>query len=898
MSSLLTEYTSDPAAQPILAQMCEGRWRKARDAAKSLCKKDRGRYLNLLIEANLGLAREMHAKGLSKDAGTVADYLETIAPPEITAALRRELTVAHKPAAAAKPAGAGAALAWMNALQCARALDEGADPASLDLAGLDSLVLDPFVPPPPEDGCAQRVAAELAAVRQAAAATGDGRWEEARDALRAVPAGSVFRHWRMFLRGFRWFIREDPATARQCFAKLPAKGALVLAARGLAPELAPPGSEPPPSAVVSFKLALTGQPEQWAAPISAAVSTWKSGKRIKAFIDLVKKMKGVFPAGTPGLPAMLTDSMLPFSRNQDETAAKAVVQIVRELNVKSDLVPGMSKDGSLAYCRAFCIGGIKHFMPEDSRYSCSRLIEEWNRCEGKDPQRSSMIEQWLAHNLIEAARGDPRVGFRGRLDGGYRGGTAKLIRAALEKAVEYDPDNEQAWFSMLEFFEDFGDKPGRNRLLDDLSKRFPENKDILFRTGALAIERKAFIKGLKALQKARSLDPLDRNVQGVIAGALILQAREFGQKKRPQAELWRELEPLLEDDPPRRCMVLSRWQARLCRALVETDAADAEKARREAERLAPSPTELLFAEKLLGLILQSRVRVGWRREWMRVAHGEEVSWQDLAGCLETAASAIDRRKWTSRQIHELHSLTKGVCTNLMQRGPGENPDALLAAVERIIDIREVAGKTTVCARKGCLLYIFTNLQGQVVRNPDLDPRVRLATFLAFEATSDRYDIPAQRLLDHVEKSIHDAAALKMEAVAAKTRALLNRLEAKSPPEDLFDDEFDDEFGDGSHHHDYYDDDDYDDDEYEDDDDYDDGDAFQTFKALIETGDPVIIRSALRAMAETGMSQQEIDEFMASFNIPSSSFPSGKPKARRAPRKARAEADPNQPELPL
>jgi hypothetical protein len=44
------------------------KWRKARDEIKPLVKVDRERYLPLLIQANIGLAREMMGKGQVSEA--------------------------------------------------------------------------------------------------------------------------------------------------------------------------------------------------------------------------------------------------------------------------------------------------------------------------------------------------------------------------------------------------------------------------------------------------------------------------------------------------------------------------------------------------------------------------------------------------------------------------------------------------------------------------------------------------------------------------------------------------------------------------------------------------------------------------------------------------------------
>lgn len=60
-----------------------GKFRKARDAFKSLSKSQPSNALPLLIEANLGLAREMMSKGLVSEANQVLAYLKTIAPASL-----------------------------------------------------------------------------------------------------------------------------------------------------------------------------------------------------------------------------------------------------------------------------------------------------------------------------------------------------------------------------------------------------------------------------------------------------------------------------------------------------------------------------------------------------------------------------------------------------------------------------------------------------------------------------------------------------------------------------------------------------------------------------------------------------------------------------------------------
>ena len=89
VTSDLTSFASDTAAAPTLGFMRDGKWRKARDAAKDLCKKDRPRYMPLLVEANAGLARELIGKGLAKDAApatakVMPDAVRAVATPAVS----------------------------------------------------------------------------------------------------------------------------------------------------------------------------------------------------------------------------------------------------------------------------------------------------------------------------------------------------------------------------------------------------------------------------------------------------------------------------------------------------------------------------------------------------------------------------------------------------------------------------------------------------------------------------------------------------------------------------------------------------------------------------------------------------------------------------------------------
>ncbi|RYD25896.1 MAG: hypothetical protein EOP86_26715, partial [Verrucomicrobiaceae bacterium] len=109
----LSPFKSDPAAAGVLTQLAAAKWRKARDAAKELFKKDRAKYAPLLIAANIGLAEEMLDRGLAEDAAAVITYLKTIAPPAVAEALLARRNQVKSAAVIAKGSPAEAlATAW------------------------------------------------------------------------------------------------------------------------------------------------------------------------------------------------------------------------------------------------------------------------------------------------------------------------------------------------------------------------------------------------------------------------------------------------------------------------------------------------------------------------------------------------------------------------------------------------------------------------------------------------------------------------------------------------------------------------------------------------------------------------------------------------------------------
>jgi hypothetical protein len=627
MSSGASCFSSDPAAATTLSALGKEKWRNARDLAKDLCKKDRARYLPLLIEANAGLAQDLISRGLISDARTVVDYLKTIAPPDLAAALEAELS--SPPTAESATAGSvgqpGAAInrLWPEILRIA------ANPAGeigvRDITTIDDVVTA-FAPPPVDsgDGLSARLAAELASVHSACEAASEGRWDEAAETVRLLPSHSVFRHWRLFLRGMRLALQGDVGGAEKCFERLPRGSACALAAGALS------GRAPAirPAARASWDLALSGEPVESAAEIAAADAAWRKGEWASARESLTKAFGNGFPCRGHGLAAALTDALFFVGDSREDPVIKRARQL-GDFWSKLCHIERPPRALLAAALRSLMVSEEPEMPPGALAKEVGGLLQVESELHGPNPVRDSQGWQWLGEKLSGADRS-----FHPLVDGQPRMRDAAGAIRAFESATKSDPENEPAWLGLLGVHENNRSTSKRNRLLDDLVKRFPHNKRVLIRAGAMAVERGAFGKGLGFLERARALDPLDPLVRTQMLVALVQRARDAHQNVKETDSIWEQIETLLDSSPACADLMCSKWVMRVRRALW--DSANAAAARADAEKFAPSPLEFLAMESLLSGCYDMPLRNDWQADWHAVP---PVTWVAVSGVFQAISFA-------------------------------------------------------------------------------------------------------------------------------------------------------------------------------------------------------------------------------------------------------------------
>ncbi len=778
MSEDPNEFAGDTDAAKVLHFMAAGLWRKARDAAKELCKKDRVRYLVLLIRANVGLVREMLGKGLVKEAETVVAYLATFAPADTMALLRVEMATPTGKLQVKALADSGGAGWWVAALRADEISAKGGSVSPADQAAVDLLVTDGFEPDEAENnGQVLRLAAELNAVRSACAATGEGRWEEAKQALRDLPRQSVFSQWRIFLRGVRCVFEEERETARQCFAQLAANSALARAAASLAPDLAGSARPVPATATVPLWLAATAQPAAWSAPILAAASSWKAGKRIQAFDDLLAGMKEAFPSVAPGLPALLTDAILPSHTRMNDADWDDSEMLYQRLGSERTKVNSRSPQVVLPFFRSMCVAE-KGEMPHQELDRCWRqLIELWQKFHGPDRQRDSLAWRWLGDALATPAEWNNP--FDNHL-AEERKNAAKAIKA-YETSIDADESNDAAWLGLVSLLIRQGETKRSNKMLDHLVKKFPHNKGILMLAGDNANARKSYAKGVGILRAALALDPLDRALKTRIVVALTLRVREASRKGTSTAALWAEIESLLENNPPGGHYMLSRWMARVRRSLLDTDPEAAAQAEADAIALAPSALLRLFFATALTAVYRMPSRQELEYAWIVARSSPECTWKSLLEILRVLdfTSAISGWGWKQTKLATDRVLK--VTEYLVAPGRlKEDPAGLLGFISELVVIRKGASEHA----SHVIDVVMRDMADAVARQASpgakkTDPRLRLASVLLG-------DFESRKAINYLESIIADAEAAGLPAVAAQARKVQQGIESRSSRQiDLF-----------------------------------------------------------------------------------------------------------------
>jgi tetratricopeptide (TPR) repeat protein len=547
--------TLQPLDHMAAEHLSAGRFRQAIDAFKELFKTAPETHRPHLLTAYDGLFNQRMEKGMLQEAGMVLDQMEKLAGNVPFMARIRLLLKSQKFAAAAEVAAIY--LASCDTLPEAHA----------DLAA-DALVTA-FEEMPRLQVLPPAITDDLARIQSALKAVCEQGYAKALLAIKPIGLRSIFISWKWLVKGLCALYTKEDEKALAAFGKI-ATGSTpesyASAYLRLLSDKAPSDFAAQPPAVLEAACAAAGFAKM-AKVIARAEYLW----RVKRFRDSHAHLIGAmeeFPSLSAGLGRTLSELYynacfeMPFEPGQ---------KYVRHLlHCAFDRKAGTTCAEQIWAQRSAAL-----FMEAHSTAD-RPILEQWEKflslhaaLHGERPKVCALIYNRLGNLFCQPARENPLFSFlfnpRKRARTSLR--NPEMARRCFEKSVKADPGDKTGQLSLIGFYEKIGAAPKVNRLLDQMIKQFPGEKDVLFKAGQRCVARKAFVKAISYLEQALALDPMDKSLREALIIACIQAALNHvhkGQVKKARLLLPRVIEASDEhsDDFNRgRAFLYARWAA-------------------------------------------------------------------------------------------------------------------------------------------------------------------------------------------------------------------------------------------------------------------------------------------------------------------------------------------------
>jgi tetratricopeptide (TPR) repeat protein len=550
-----------PQEQRARELLAQGRWRKARDEIKLLCKQDRAKYLPLLVQANTGLVRDMLAKGQVSEAQQTLAYLKTIAAPGEMRVIELEL------------AGRSGDFSGQT-VGLAECLVNPSTPLSeTEQRRLVDQLVVAFQPLDTSTSKTATLAPELNAVHQALEAVAEGQAPRVGELLRPLAFNSVFSHWKLFLKGLAAFHRGDHDKAARFFAELPADSVPGRARRPyliwLGQEKISGNGSVPTEPVLEVLCRFASAPEATRILLQAE-KLWHQ-QRPDEMYRLLRQGIDAFPSEdldwVGALSAFCYHCLFILPEEEADDYADYLEDLDYHHNLKNRLEEAL-------ILRSLCLYYDPFSAPEFHALHWRRYLDLVEELHGSNPRLASRAYAWLGDQLSRSQGPLPSPAFKQAPSFLDAPGAIK----AYQKSIDLDPAHLEAHLKLAMLFELLKRTGDRNRLLDQMTRRFPESKPVLMTTGLHCIDRGAYLKGVSCIERARAIDRLDPVIPDMLMSARILLARQHYRERRPEKArlIFSGLEELMAPDPHH--YLRSRWTIQLRRGLLEEWHGDADQA--------------------------------------------------------------------------------------------------------------------------------------------------------------------------------------------------------------------------------------------------------------------------------------------------------------------------------
>ena len=472
-------------------QLQEGRYKRAREGFRRLFALDPDTHRAQFIESTKLAAGEAVAANRLKEARQYFAQMDEIGVPALEfASLRLDFAQASGDLAAVT--------------DLANQLLETEDPESR-VQGADALVL------------AQ--SPEAAPVCRAITLLCAKDWAGLTETLREIGRKSPFAHWRLFLRGCSAFYQGDREEAGRFFARLPEKS--VPARKIPAFELLAGKISEPTGQAVHGACQLAGD-AKFGAGVVEVEELWRERKFRQAYQTAKRlKLALVWDASLRGQLTrffQFADLSLPNQEEQFEWM-QAWPQIL------GHKMPKLDAEGLLiANITARNAANLND--PEFADNIWITYLKNRNQLRPASP-RFQAICCLARARVLDPTEGDPYLGW----DAADEPEIYEPSIRALLQGIDADPTYEPVYIRLINLYGRLDRKSEANKLLDQITARFPNSKAAQFEAGLRCLDRKSYAKGLKFLRRAQEIDPLDGDILSAIRRGLESKAIEHYRKK-------------------------------------------------------------------------------------------------------------------------------------------------------------------------------------------------------------------------------------------------------------------------------------------------------------------------------------------------------------------------------
>ena len=498
---------TDPAQLEALArrEYAAGRYRRARDAYKQLHKRDPEKFLPNLVACYKSMAAEMLEDGRLTDAEPVFNRLR-----ELTGTPVDPLTLWQSSGSNDGRHGDGPVRTPEEEF---RRQTRGADASVILLSG--------------ENPSDENAESEPALIHNALKCVCESRYEDAMKHVRGISAKSSFSHWRLFIKGLVSFYRGNDETAVSALTRIPAASAPAEAAKPFMLLLEAEANSPESANRDEWTMRHAGRLSGYAElsdTMARADYFWSKG-RYRDALKLVRKSVPDYGKSDESITARLRRFFELSHFHLEERAADKYRDV---LFARGERDPDYSEKEYWDLLRILALV----LENEGDPLQAERF---WKEYMGSLPppgiskeRRDAEILFHIGLRYAEPSPPNPFFAF----DRKKPVRDPKKAVDFLKKSIETYENNPVAYKALLNTYMILRWKREQNRLLDTMVEKFPGDKEVLLHAGSACLERKAFQKALKYLERAVSLNRLDTNAAAALVSGYILSALADAKKGR------------------------------------------------------------------------------------------------------------------------------------------------------------------------------------------------------------------------------------------------------------------------------------------------------------------------------------------------------------------------------